>query len=171
MDDMDTRHPETELIAYLKNELPAASRDTVARHLESCASCRETSTAFRTLLEDLAHGRAAPAVHWPRYRAELRARLEARAARPPWMWWRYPLPVAVSAGLATALVVVALLAPSAWRDERRARPPENFNGFEDVVLGTRLDLLREYPVVEHLELLENLDVIRQLDGLTGSREG
>jgi anti-sigma factor RsiW len=171
MDDMDKLHPETELIAYLRNELPPASRETVVRHLEGCASCRETSAAFRALLDGLAHVAAAPPVSWPRYRAELRARLEARAGRRRWVWWRHPLPVAVSAGLATALVVVALLAPSAWRGERRARPAESLNGFEEVVLGTRLDLLREYPVVEHLELLENLDVIRQLDGLTGSREG
>jgi len=168
---MDNRHPETELITYLRNELPPAARETVARHLESCASCRETSAAFRTLLDGLAHGPATPAVHWPRYRAELRARLEAGAGRRLGMWWRRPLPVAVSAGLATALVVVALLAPSAWRDDRRARPAESFNAFEEVFLGTRLDLLREYPVVEHLDLLENLDVIRQLDRLTGSREG
>jgi anti-sigma factor RsiW len=168
MDDMDTPHPETELIAYLRNELPAAARETVARHLDGCAACGQTADAFRKLLDDLAHAPAAPAVHWPSYRAELRTRLQARTEHPRWAWWRHPLPVAVSAGLATALVVVALLAPSARREERRA---EHLNGFEEVVLGTRLDLLREYPVVEHLDLLENLDVIRQLDGLTGSREG
>ena len=169
MDDMDARHPETELIAYLKDELPADARETVARHLESCASCRETSTAFRTLLTDLARGvPTVPPMHWGRYRAELRSRMEARAERR-WTWWRRPLPVALSAGLATALAVFALLAPSAWREERRVA--ENLNGFEEVVLGTRLDLLREYPVVEHLDLLENLDVIRQLDRLTTPREG
>src|SRR5437762_8618471 len=149
MDDMDNRHPETELIAYLKNELPADARETVTRHLESCPSCGETSAAFRTLLDDLARDATAPPpMHWGRYRAELRARLDARAGHSRWTWWRRPLPVAVSAGLATALVVVALLAPSAWRQERRIA--ENLNGFEEVVLGTRLDLLREYPVVEHL---------------------
>lgn len=169
MDDMDDRHPETELIAYLKDELPADAREAVTRHLDSCPSCRETTTAFRTLLDNLAHGvPTAPPMHWGRYRAELRGRLEARAGRR-WAWWRRPLPVALSAGLATALVVFALLGPSAWREERRVA--ENLNGFEEVVLGTRLDLLREYPVVEHLDLLENLDVIRQLDRLTAPREG
>src|SRR5262245_3338368 len=141
MDDMTTTHPETELIAYLRNELPPAARETVARHLEGCASCRQTSAAFEALLGDLAHVAAPPAVHWRSYRAELRERLHARTVHLRWVWWRQPLPVAVSAGLATALVVVALLAPSAWREERRARPAEGLNGFEEVVLGTRLDLL------------------------------
>jgi anti-sigma factor RsiW len=168
MDDMETRHPETDLIAYLKNELAPAERDAVARHLETCTSCRETAAAFSELLDGLAR-LPAPPVPWPRYRAELRTRLEARAEVPR-AWWRHPLPVAVSAGVATALVAVALFAPSAWRDDRRPRVADNLNGFEEVMLGTRLDLLREYSVVEHLDLLENLDVIRQLDGLTGSRE-
>src|SRR5262245_42821207 len=119
MDDMDT-HPETELIAYLRNELSPAGRETVARHLEGCPACRQTADAFRKLLDDLAHVPAAPPVHWPGYRAELRTRLQARTERVRWAWWRHPLPVAVSAGLATALVVVALFAPSARRDERRA---------------------------------------------------
>jgi anti-sigma factor RsiW len=172
MNDMNDRHPGTELIAYLKDELPPASREAVARHVDGCAECRETLVAFRRLLEGL--GRAAesgPPVHWARYRAELHARLEASAERRRAAWWRRPLPVAVSAGLAAAILVLVFVAPSAWREERRARTLEGLNGFEEVVLGTRLDLLRQYPVVERLDLLEDLDVIRQLDGLAGRREG
>jgi anti-sigma factor RsiW len=188
MDDMDSRHPETELIAYLKDELEHASRETVARHLDDCAACRDTLTAFRTLLDGVA-ATAAPPVQWARYRAELRVRLAnmgglatgppsppdaRRAPAKPWRssrysdrlrgaWWLRRWPVAVSAGLAAAVVVLVILAPSAWREERRARTAEGLNGFEEVVLGTRLDLLRQYPIVERLELLEDLDVIRQLD--------
>ena len=167
---MNDRHPGTELIAYLKDELPPASREAVARHVDGCAECRETLVAFRGLLEGL--GRAAktvPPVHWARYRAELHARLEASAERRA-AWWRRPLPVAVSAGLAAAVLVLVFVAPSAWREERRTRTLEALNGFEEVVLGTRLDLLRQYPVVERLDLLEDLEVIRQLDGLAGRRE-
>jgi hypothetical protein len=42
---------------------------------------------------------------------------------------------------------------------------------EETVLGGQLELLQTYPVVERLDLLENLDVIRQLDRLAPSREG
>jgi hypothetical protein len=79
--------------------------------------------------------------------------------------------VAVSAGLAAAVVALVILAPSAWREDRRARTTEGLNGFEEVVLGTGLDLLRQYPIVERLDLLEDLDVIRQLDRLAEPREG
>jgi anti-sigma factor RsiW len=170
MDDMDSRHPETELIAYLKDELAPASRETVARHLDGCAECRDTLAAFRKLLDGVA-ATAAPPVQWARYRAELRLRLQAQAESRRWAWWRRPLPMAVSAGLAAAVVALVILAPSAWREDRRARTAEGLNGFEEVVLGTRLDLLRQYPIVERLELLEDLDVIRQLDGLAERREG
>jgi anti-sigma factor RsiW len=170
MDDMDSRHPETELIAYLKDELPRPSRDAVARHLDGCVECRDTLAAFRKLLDGVA-ATTAPPVQWARYRAELRVRLEAEPGRRRWAWWRRPIPVAVSAGLAAAVVALVILAPSAWREERRARTAEGLSGFEEVVLGTRLDLLRQYSVVERLELLEDLDVIRQLDGLAERREG
>lgn len=169
---MDSRHPGPELIAYLKDELAPASRAEVARHLDGCGECRDALTAFQGLLDGL--GRAAtdaPAVHWSRYRAELRARLEAGADQRRRPWWRFPLPVAVSAGVAAALVVLALVGPPAWRDERLTRSLENFNGFEEVLFGTRLDLLRQYSVVERLDLLEDLDVIRQLDGLAERRDG
>ena len=167
---MDSRHPETELIAYLKDELEHGSRETVARHLDGCAACRDTLAAFRTLLAGVA-ATAAPPVQWARYRAELRVRLEAETESRRWAWWRRPLPMAVSAGLAAAVVALVILVPSAWREDRRARTAEGLSGFEDVVLGTRLDLLRQYPIVERLELLEDLDVIRQLDGLAERREG
>ena len=162
---MDSRHPETELIAYLKDELAPAARETMGRHLDGCAECRDTLAAFRKLLDSVA-ATAPPPVHWARYRAELRLRREAQAS-PRWAWWRRPLPMAVSAGLAAAVIALVIVAPSAWR----ARTPEGPNGFEEVVLGNRLDLLRQYPIVERLELLEDLDVIRQLDGLAEHREG
>ena len=169
---MDSRHPETELIAYLKDELPRPSRETVERHLGGCAECRAALADFRTLLASMArHSASMPALAWPRYRAELRLRLESEAGRRRWSWWRRPFPMAVSAGLAAAVLALVVLAPSAWRDERRARTVDGLSGFEEAVLGTRLDMLRQYPIVERLDLLEDLDVIRQLDGLEARREG
>ena len=169
---MDSGHPETELIAYLKDELPRPSREAVDRHLEGCAECRTALADFRTLLAGLArHSVPGQPVAWQHYRAELRLRLESERGRRRFPWWRRPFPMAVSAGLAAAVLVLVVLAPSAWRDERRARTVDGLSGFEEAVLGTQLDMLRQYPVVERLDLLEDLDVIRQLDGLEARREG
>jgi hypothetical protein len=104
-----------------------------------------------------------PPVAWGRWRAELRAKLESRAARRA--WWRRPVPVALSAGLAAALLVVAVLTGV------RQSGVGDLTAMEESLLGRRLDLLRQYQVVERLDLLEDLDVIQQLDRLSGTREG
>jgi anti-sigma factor RsiW len=46
---------------YVDGELPAAERDEVGRHLESCADCRELAAAFRDF-DRIADGVDAPSV-------------------------------------------------------------------------------------------------------------
>src|SRR3989475_10640692 len=70
---------------------------------------------FRDILDELA--RAAPTppdVHWGRYRAELREKLEARRVRRRAPWWR-PVPLALSAGLAGLLLFFAFFAIQSGR--------------------------------------------------------
>ena len=118
----------------------------------------------RDILDTLARTVPAPPdVHWGRYRAELREKLETRRARRA--WWRRPVPVALSASLAGALLFFAV-----WGGR------ENGNGLdlvalEEALLGGRLGLLQQYAVVERLDLLEELDVIRNLDRLAAGRQG
>ncbi|HXH83420.1 MAG TPA: hypothetical protein VNN07_10880, partial [Candidatus Tectomicrobia bacterium] len=103
---------------------------------------------------------AVPEPHWGRFRAELRARIDARTRRPRWL---APLPLAASAALAVVLGALAVeLAPS--------RPAPDLVVVEEVAVGSDLDLVRRYPVLDHLELLENFEVIDQLDVLA-SRDG
>ena len=104
-----------------------------------------------------------PPVAWGRWHAELRAKLESRAARRA--WWRRPVPVTLSAGLAAALLLVAVFTGV------RQSGVGDLTAMDEILLGRRLDLLRQYQVVERLDLLEDLDVIQQLDRLPGTREG
>ena len=46
------RHPETELIAFVRGELNGPEYDRVARHLASCADCRAVRDDFRRILDD-----------------------------------------------------------------------------------------------------------------------
>lgn len=76
---MQPGHPETEIVPYLRGELNAADRERLTRHLDTCAECRQTASTYQALLEDLSRAiPAPPEVHWGRYRAELRDRLERR---------------------------------------------------------------------------------------------
>src|SRR2546428_12158330 len=65
---------------------------------------------FRDVLDELARAvQVPPDVHWGRYRAELREKLEARLVRRRARWWR-PVPLALSAGLPGPLLFFAFFA-------------------------------------------------------------
>jgi len=123
----------------------------------------DLTAAERNLLARATAGSPAPEPRWGEYRAELRARLEARRSIGARLrrWWARPAPIALSFGLATALLLFTL-----HPVERRP----DFAALDEAVLGARLDLLEHYHVVERLDLLENFEVIRRLDDVP-SREG
>ena len=147
------KHPETALVPYAKGELAADERAGVAAHLDGCEACRRGLADVQSVLAQLASPPAPPEPHWGRYRAELRARVRAGRSR----WWKAPLPVAVSAGLAAALLLFTL----------RPTPVEQRGGdlasLDETSIGARLDMLEHYDIVQRLDLLEELDVIRHLD--------
>jgi anti-sigma factor RsiW len=158
------RHPDTDLVPYLRGELPPAERERVARHLEECPDCKQDTELLRDLLGNLAHAIGEPPeISWPRYRAELRAKLEARRALVP--WWRRPMPLALSASLAGALLFVAV-----WGGRELTKRPDAI-GPEEVAIGSELGLLQEIRTVERLDLLEDLEVITNLDRLASERQG
>ena len=98
-------HPESELIAFVRGDLPPADRARVATHLDGCPACRRAADESRVVLEALVAGAPAPpALDWGRYQAELRARVAA----PRRGWWRRPVPTVLAAGFATALIVFAV---------------------------------------------------------------
>ena len=162
-----TRHPETELIPYLRGELPAEDRAAVSRHLRDCETCRVSLEETRGALEALRAERPAPPEpDWRRYRVELRAKLAERSA-PRWSWSLPRLvPIAATAAVA-GLALVLMLRPGV------PPPPsgEDLPPFQEVAIGSHLDLLRDYSVVENLDLLEDLDVVQDLDALSPSSAG
>ena len=158
------RHPDTDLVPYLRGELPPAERERVARHLEECPDCKQDTELLRDLLGNLAHAIGEPPeISWPRYRAELRVKLEARRALVP--WWRRPMPLALSASLAGALLFVAV-----WGGRELSKSPDTI-GPEEVAIGSDLGLLQEIRTVERLDLLEDFEVINNLDRLASERQG
>jgi anti-sigma factor RsiW len=158
------RHPDTDLVPYLRGELPPAERERVARHLEECPDCKQDTELLRDLLGNLAHAIGEPPeISWPRYRAELRAKLEARRALVP--WWRRPMPLALSASLAGALLLVAV-----WGGRELSKSPDAI-GPEELAIGSELGLLQEIRTVERLDLLEDFEVISNLDSLASERQG
>jgi len=158
-------HPEIELIGHLRDELGPAERARIETHLASCAECRGTATAFQAILTDL-RASEPPAIHWGKWMAELRGRLESVRSRPPW-WRQHPAAITLASAAAVALIALAL--PFGRALFEPSASPE-LVAFEEVTIGSRLDLLQQYQVVEHLDLLEDLDVISHLERLERGRE-
>jgi len=160
-----TTHPETELSAYAAGHLARDEHARIEQHLAGCATCRQAVADYRLVLAQLrATAPDAPEVVWARYRAEVRARRDARTRRSWRARWLRPLPVAASSAAAVAAAIVLWLAVT-------ARPPMDFAAMEADGLAGRIDLIDKYHVVEQLDLLEDLDVIRNLDRLAPTREG
>ncbi len=151
-------HVELAFVPYLRGELPRDERDTVETHLAVCPPCRRGLAETRALLDAVRRAPAAPALDVGRFRAGLEAR--RRRHRPAWM---RPVPALAAAGLVAALVLLALQPAPRDADDHLA-------AVQETVLGARLGLLEQYPVVERLDLLEDMEVIGALDGLaaTGS---
>jgi len=123
---------------------------------------------FRDILDELARTVPTPPdVHWGRYRAELREKLEARLVRRRARWWR-PAPLALSAGLAGLLLFFTFFAIQSGRQNGTG---VDFAAVEEAAIGGRLGLLEQYQVVERLDLLEEFDVIRDLDRIAGEQTG
>lgn len=160
------QHPETELIAFVRGELVGRAHDGVARHLESCAACRSTRDDFRHALDALGDSvPQPPAMHGARYRAELRRKLEARREQAATRaWWRWPVPLALSAGLTGMLLFLAV--HGGFRPADRA----DVMAFDEAAIAPRLELLRNYALVEQLDLLEDFEILRSLDSPAGRRE-
>jgi len=157
----DMPHPEKELVAFV-----GRAHDRVARHLAACPTCRAERDDFRSALDGLRDSvPAPPPVHWARYRAELRAKFEARRERAGTRgWWRWPVPLALSAGLAGILLFLA--AHGGFRAAER----RDAMAFDEAAIASRLELLRNYQLVERLDLLEDFDILRSLNGASGRRE-
>jgi anti-sigma factor RsiW len=158
-----TAHPETELVPFLREELNADERARVQHHLDGCEHCRQSMNELaETIRRVSARLDELPTPEWSAYRRELRLKLAARTEYRV-RWWR---PALAWASLATAGVAVAALALVFWM---HPSTPGSSPGVDQLAMEqpetVDVGLLRNYGVVEKLDLLENYDVIEHLDEL------
>src|SRR5713101_994265 len=130
------KHPDTDLVPYLRGELPPADRERIARHLEECPDCRQDTEQLRDLLGQLSRSIGQPpGVNWAHYRAELRETLEARRGRRVGGW--RPAPLVLSASVAGALVLLHAV----WGGRERATGSHPFAP-EEASIGRQFGLLQ-----------------------------
>ncbi len=168
---MSAIHPESNLIPYLRGELSGREHDRIESHLGGCPECRAQADALAETLRLVARQvEQLPVPEWTRYRAELRSKLAARETCSR-CWWH---PTLVWGSMtAAAVAAVALVTLTALYRRGTGTPPMvDQLAFEDVMSRTDVGLLRNYPMVEQLDMLDNdnYEVIAHLDELTGSPE-
>jgi len=159
-----TTHPETELVPLLRGELRDEERARVQHHVDDCAQCRtsidQLAATVRTVsqrLEEL------PTPEWSAYRRELRLKLAARRDARARSWWRpsFVWTTLGAAGVAVAALIIALV----MHPSPTGGPPQVDQLALEEPVNVDVGLLRNYGVVERLDLLENYDVIENLDQL------
>src|SRR5919201_1554131 len=123
-------HPTDDLALYALGLVDERERDSIARHLETCATCREELRAHEATLAALAQSaeRAAP--------RGLRGGVVARERRRSWL----DLPRLALAGSFVAAIVLAAVAVVSVRqlDDVRAQRDEYARALEQVAEGARV---------------------------------
>jgi len=137
-----------ELIAYLDRRASSAERTMVEGHLAKCAACRSRAEDFRKLWNVLDE----VPVHEPSFGfdARLRQRIAAES-RPRWFTWLVPQP-------RLALSMALLVALSIWMARLPKDQPASF--------ATAPSEEEQFQMIDHLGVLENLDVLTKSDVLS-----
>lgn len=161
---MRATHPQTALIPFVRGELDEAEREQVAQHLAECAACLDEAAALGATMTQVGNVTTSmPMPSWPAYQAELWRKLaehEAAGMR----WWRPHFgwaSMAMAGALAGVIAIVIVIA--ARMNQPTPLPHVDQLAIENEINGADLGLLRDYPVVAQLELLENYDVVEHLD--------
>lgn len=165
---MRFRHPQVDLIPLTRGELGARDAERTSAHLEGCAECRAQAADLSSTLELVARQvEQLPTPEWSAFRAELYRKLAARETpvrrswQPAFVWGSF-----AAAGVAAiALVSLFVLQRGPGAPPPLVSPDQL--AFEDVISRTDVGLLRNYPMVERLDMLENdnYEVIEHLDEL------
>jgi len=117
MSDARDRHPDDRLSAYLDDEVEAAERTEIDRHLASCARCRGELASLRRLSRSLAEESVPPVP--PDMTQRVASALDAAAVvRLPRRTFMVPLTIAATVAAVGLLVIVR------WQGSRApALPP------------------------------------------------
>lgn len=172
---MSATHPETSLIPYLRGELRGRERARMAAHLDGCAPCRTQADALARTLRLIAQQvEELPTPEWAAYRAELQRKLDARETATR-RWWQPTLvwgSFAAAGVAAVALLTLVALHRGGPGSQPSIGPLALADPDVDVIGRTDVGLLRNYPLVERLDMLDNdnYDVIEHLDELAPSSQ-
>ena len=146
-------------VAWIDRELPPRWNDRIERHLVACTACSAEAEDLRAAIEwqrrALLTTIAVGELDAARLHTQVQRAIGALSeAGDP--WWNWVLrPVAVTSGalaVVTVLVVLAVGGPRAILISLGLQSPP-------AEMARQPELFTEYPLIQHLDALENFDVV------------
>jgi anti-sigma factor RsiW len=145
---------ESLLGAYLDNELDDVQRHHVRRHLDTCTACQKQLAALQCADDWIREpgDTALSAGFEQRFWAKV-ADLDHQKALPAWRQWLQPgWRPAMAAGLAASIVLGVLMISGPEPDLSR----------DEMAIAENMELLMDYDLIRHLEILENWDALEAM---------
>jgi anti-sigma factor RsiW len=149
---------EQDLVLYYYGELDSAGRTRVESHMKTCAGCRASLKAMRTILPLTADYDEPPETFWSAYAREMRHKLAEIDDRKP--WWRrlagLPRSQALPAFAACAAIAIALVLTldKGWMTPSDV-PVSDQALLEALPVAEHLDFFRHMELLDAIELLES----------------
>jgi anti-sigma factor RsiW len=151
--------PEEDLSAYADHELSDRKSRVLEDHLDLCPACREKLAEFKQTdlllksFSDMEPSADFDREFWKKVHALEDPREKAGWFRLPWRLMPRPM---LTAGLAAGCA--ALLAFSLVFYRQAARPGEK----EEIFMAEHLELLDEFELIRHLDLMEDWEAINEM---------
>ncbi len=149
------------LVNYYYQELDGPERLDIARHLETCAACRQTYVQIKKALAIVAKEQLEKdksSAFWQDFQYKVYQKLEAEKTARSW-WQDLLVPRKLIPALAGTIVLLLIIVTSARLVQHR---PEMTSS--DLQLAQELELIENYDLIQDLEILENLPEVEQLRG-------
>jgi len=154
------------LTAWIDGELPRRRGERMQRHVATCAQCAGEAEGLRAAIGAQRRAFAtvtavsdiAPGAQWLQLQSAMRRAEPERV--PIWGWVRswvlHPLPL-TGAAVAAAVLLLFLMAggPAAVLIPLGVESPP-------VAVKANPELFRNYPLIQHLDVLENFDTVESV---------
>lgn len=155
-----------DLTAWIDGELPYRRAERLQGHLATCGRCADEGRRLlvaidaqrRALAAVTAVDDIAPGAPWAQLQSAMRRYEDKRRSFWGWLgdWALRPLPL-TGAAVAAAVVLLLLIAggPAAVLIPLGVEPPP-------VAVKAHPDLFNNYPLIQHLDVLENFDTVESV---------
>ncbi len=158
---MECKKIQQSMVNYYYQELDGPAISEIARHLETCNSCRQTYVQIKKALTLVAREQMEKdksSAFWQDFQYKVYQKLEAEKTARSW-WQGLLMPRRLVPVLAGAVILLLFVVTSARLVKHR---PEMTSS--DLQIVQELELIENYELIQDLEILENLPEAEQLRG-------